>query len=149
MKEFVSEEIVEIAKKHGFTNFSCICGGFPECICNDEDIRYTDLIEWIFIGRTKQELVTWLEFWYNTLIPELQDNEFILEGFVGMLLNWFQKKGYYLESETNIALQTYFIITNYNGLDDNIFWTDYYNSKQQARHEGIKQVFNLLKEKNL
>ena len=133
--EYVSKHIEKIAQEKGY--------------CHDlAGIRYYKLMQFIFSWENvgdfagdklaKQYTIDWLEEWYNTLIPELQDmindcssckhyihknevskdcenyeiaipkhegwrcdkhiskiqtNEFVLEGFIGMLLNWFEKNG--------------------------------------------------------
>jgi len=135
---------------------------------------YQALIEWIFQPETimfnsnqlgYRESIEWLEFWYNTLIPELCEcpikgcikdgtecigckdivwNEFVLEAFVGMLLNWFEKNELFLESTRTTINKVWYncIWDNKNCLLNDLIA---YNNKQQARHKGILKYFELIK----
>ena len=96
----------------------------------------------------------------NKHISKIQTNEFVLEGFIGMLLNWFEKNNLRIEITTWFANHYKFEIFKTNDWNKtNLFpinWVannDYHKlhntssifSKQQARHVAIKQVFKLLK----
>lgn len=166
MNEYVSLEIAKIAKEKRF-NTPCLYSYSKEGVLippdeelnkftnkrlSDDDISaptYQQLIEWIFepciyneneLGYKEQ--MKYLEFWYNTLIAELQDNEFVLEAFVGILINWFEKNGYYI---INSKINGYYGY-NFPYKDTIIMNNIAYSNKQQARHEGILKVFNLLKQ---
>ena len=136
MNEYVSKRIAEIAKERGYkaksfkfydkSNEINTHWNHKEVNNNDSPFKYytaptyQQLIEWIFKFDIPQDeyerqiIIQELEFWYNTLIPELCNveygiktdfngnnkdyykiigvyNEFVLEGFIGMLLNWFEK----------------------------------------------------------
>jgi hypothetical protein len=173
--KYVTKIIAEIAISKGFDRFTCTCGGFPTCICPIEDsVEYQQLIEWIFnedvideyivLNAAMNSQVEWLEFWYNTLMPELcptcggcqsecsiidikepdcyqcnfrdNANEFVLEGFIGMLINWFEKNNY----ELSYYNHNWHIITTKGIIEVK---SELY--KQQTRYEGIKQVFKLMK----
>ena len=126
----------------------------------------------------------WLEFWYNILMPELcptcggcesecsvidvhepdcyrcnfrnNTDEFVLEGFIGMLINWFEKNNFilyinygyndYPHWSSNICNMT---ISDVDDKSVFISGIDYgkllYETKSESRHEGILQIFKLLK----
>jgi len=202
--EYVSKEIALLAKERGFKEGTQ--GYYDEGQLKQRDndfINYRDitddliacpsyqqLIEWLFncdyltvssrpYASIKEQEREWLEFWYNTLIPELIDirytklplntqefnikNEFVLEGFTGMLLNWFEKNHLYLLIETcgsksDYPKYTYNLInlqdykSSLNNKLENVE-LEYEelikgNTKQQARHIGILKCFELIKNLN-
>lgn len=95
-----------------------------------------------------KEEVEWLEFWYNTLLPELQDNEFVLEGFVGMLLNWFERNGIEITSEHVHGMGFRYTIWEPTLEDVWIYLheTMIHNTRVEALHEAILEVFKILKQ---
>jgi len=144
--EYVSKRIAEIAKERKM--YIEIHLG-SNCL---KEPTYQQLIEWIFeyantIECDLKDNIKWLEFWYQILIPEIQDNEFVLEGFIEMLLNWFENNNLYL-----IVFMTPNQYWQYNidvykdkKLIEEHQW-DMLETKQEARHEGILKIFELIKE---
>jgi hypothetical protein len=147
---------------------------------------YMELIKWIFdfnysveneynFGENKYYrkeeylpmIAKHLEFWYNTLIPELYDtefgyqsdiknktlytdtiinvNEFVLEGFIGMLINWFEKNGYYFHIDKKHGKYCYHFQEGFKSTNLKDMLNQGYDTKQQARHFGILKCFELIK----
>jgi hypothetical protein len=206
--EYVSKRIAEIAKEKGFNiNTIYYYSSDPEIgltfqfgthifnhntsIDKISKPTYQQLIEWIFklantIECDLEDNIEWLEFWYNTLISELNKpktgecfdcihayyvctllngesigegirkdcplpNEFILEGFIGMLLNWFEKNNYIISiNNFNCWFGIYHKeeILNPTMIDEDGYkhiCSERTDNKQQAMHKGILKVFELLK----
>lgn len=40
-EQLISPEALELAKQKGFDVYVCRCGGFPECICNHDNLLPT------------------------------------------------------------------------------------------------------------
>jgi hypothetical protein len=179
--EYVSKRIAEIAKSKGM---------YVEMHLDSDSLKeptYQQLIEWIFdfdkhfnysvhVGSNisiaqsnkiiTQDRIEHLEFWYNTLIPELTSqfnivrndegkvamwikeptNEYVLEALTGMLINWFEKNGYTFDSGYNCNKNIYYFDIKEDNQNLMISSTQK-DTKQQARHKGILKCFELLKEK--
>lgn len=123
---------------------------------------YTQLINWIFSPNTIQNaiviskdfktVVDWLKFWYDTLIPELtfrtnkfivEYNNFVLNGFIGMLIDWFEQNECYLYVTIVGYRRKYAMLVMYK--NDCFESKPIYDTKSEARHEAIKKCFELLK----
>lgn len=123
---------------------------------------YEQLINWVFNDNNvkdhtpfnnipeefQKDILKHLEFWYNEIISEVQDNEFVLEGFVGMLINWLLNNGIHL-TITSISQESWqYHVSRVGDSLGKLYEEDFY-SKQEARHEGILKCFQLIKEQNL
>jgi hypothetical protein len=123
---------------------------------------YQQLIEWIFshdkAGNVKDrhtfpssyltcliENIEWLENWYNILIAELnEENKFVLNGFIGMLSDWFEENDVKLVILPKIP--THYSCNILHKLNKKGFeYTNEFNTKQQAINAGILKCFELMK----
>lgn len=166
--EYVSLELMDILIQNGYNHSS-------ENTSNTAN--WYQVVNWIFRfddpadEYERQFINNNLEFWYNTLIPELTRNcnqgmcsvnyfdgqkeeeiikcddcklsnynEFVLEGFISMLLNWFEKNDIKFHLDWQYEGWGYMCYTNNFTHQSSTIGT-----KQQARHEGILKCFKLVR----
>lgn len=162
--EYVSLELMDILIQNGYNHSSKN---------TSNTASWYQVINWIFRfddpadEYERQFINNNLEFWYNTLIPELIDiqymeytdnnnnekgysieieNKFVLEGFIGMLLNWFLSNNIHI-TITSISQESWqYHITKPGDSLGKLYDEDFY-TKQQARHEVILMCFELMKGK--
>jgi len=151
--ENITQELALIAKNKGCTINNCTCGGYPDCICKYKiNISYHQLIDWLFkckflieFNRLKE-----LEFWYNLL----KDCPLKYE-FKGRLLEWFRSinrhlyiEPYWINVEDIKELPEYcpwVIDEEMEGAEEPVFYKTY----SEAEHNGILEVFKLIKNKTI
>jgi hypothetical protein len=168
MSKYVSDRIKKIAKDNG-------------CRCSNSYLEYSELIEWIF-NFEKHFQIYHLEYWYNTLIPELiniqtfnirETNKSALGILNEWLMSWFEEQGYVLvvfnshfsinciDKDNDILdiLNLYCIngelkiISQFDMFDYKMNNNkDYekakivkYKNTNQARHNGILNIFEVIK----
>lgn len=136
---YVSKELALILKDRGFSK-SFSSNSYYTTILSEE------VVDWIFSevstrNYAKQGNVKWLQFWYTTL---LDHNFGLMHEFIGRLEDWFSSNDYEVHlikySGTN---QCAFSIQTKNTYD--CTRDDWYDTKQQAKHEAILKCFELLK----
>jgi hypothetical protein len=183
MRQFVPKHIYDLMCEKGYNN-PTLKDVFYFLNPNNLDANapdsatWTELINWIFIdgkiGNTFAA-IDHLEFWYNTLLPELIDmkrwqpnvtgeelennkyymipiNEFVHEGFIGMLINWFEENGYDIlvipmyKKEVKEYCVSFKSNKGYVDFLKENGKIAYFENAKLARHSGILRIFELLKE---